>query len=284
MGSPCVDSGDPNGDYAGQTDIDSETQVSGGRVDMGADEYIDGDIDGLPDWWELRYFGDVNSADPSGDPESDGYQNLIEYEISSDPTAASRTYYVDANRPHDAGDGLSWQTAKRTIQAAINTASSTDQVVVGEGVYTGPRNLDLDLFGKQLAVRSKDPADAKTIAATIINCGSESYLCRGFFFHSDEGPSSVVEGFTMINGEANEGGAILCYQSSPTIRGCGRVEKPGVSLLFCSFVMRLYSRQSFSRNWRKVYSSRYQVVYGAAVAQDRRRFVQRINLQTLPGV
>jgi hypothetical protein len=220
MGSPCVDSGDPNGDYAGQTDIDGETRVSGGRVDMGADEYIDVDADGLPDWWELRYFGDVNSADPTGDPESDAYPNLIEYEISSDPTAASRTYYVDVNRPHDAGDGFSWQTAKRTIQAAINAASSTDQVVVGEGIYTGQGNHDLDFFGKWLTVRSKDPADANIVAATIIDCKNEGYFRRAFFFHSNEGSSSRVEGFAIIDGYADEGGAILCYQSSPTIRGC----------------------------------------------------------------
>ncbi|MHC4528295.1 MAG: right-handed parallel beta-helix repeat-containing protein, partial [Planctomycetota bacterium] len=220
MGSPCVDSGDPNGQYAGHTDIDGETRVSSGRVDMGADECIDLDADGLGDWWELRYFGDVNSGDPNGDPECDGYLNLLEYEISSDPTVASRTYYADLNRPHDGGDGLSWQTAKRTIQAAMNTASSNDEVVVGEGVYTGPRNRDLDFFGKRLRVRSKDPSDANIVAATIINCASESYLRRAFFFHSDEGSTSVVEGFRMINGEAYEGGAILCYQSSPTIRNC----------------------------------------------------------------
>jgi hypothetical protein len=37
--SPCRNAGDPNGDYTGQTDIDGEPRVMGGRVDMGADEY-----------------------------------------------------------------------------------------------------------------------------------------------------------------------------------------------------------------------------------------------------
>jgi hypothetical protein len=37
-GSPCVDSGDPNGDYSGQTDIDGEPRVMGWYVDMGSDE------------------------------------------------------------------------------------------------------------------------------------------------------------------------------------------------------------------------------------------------------
>jgi hypothetical protein len=37
--SPCVNAGDPNGEYAGQTDVDGEPRVGGGRVDMGSDEY-----------------------------------------------------------------------------------------------------------------------------------------------------------------------------------------------------------------------------------------------------
>ena len=38
--SPCVDAGDPNGDYQGQTDMDGQIRVAGGRVDVGADEYV----------------------------------------------------------------------------------------------------------------------------------------------------------------------------------------------------------------------------------------------------
>ncbi|MHC4721096.1 MAG: right-handed parallel beta-helix repeat-containing protein [Planctomycetota bacterium] len=37
--SPCINAGDPNGSYAGQTDIDGEPRVLDGRVDMGAYEY-----------------------------------------------------------------------------------------------------------------------------------------------------------------------------------------------------------------------------------------------------
>lgn len=38
--SPCVNAGDPNGDYTGQTGIDGDPRVLGGRVDMGADESL----------------------------------------------------------------------------------------------------------------------------------------------------------------------------------------------------------------------------------------------------
>lgn len=38
-GSPCINSGDPSGNYAGQTDIDGDQRILFGRVDMGADEF-----------------------------------------------------------------------------------------------------------------------------------------------------------------------------------------------------------------------------------------------------
>jgi len=39
--SPCINMGDPNGDYSGQVDMDGEPRVMWGRVDMGADEIIE---------------------------------------------------------------------------------------------------------------------------------------------------------------------------------------------------------------------------------------------------
>ena len=36
--SPCINAGDPSGDYSGQTDIDEEPRLMAGRVDIGADE------------------------------------------------------------------------------------------------------------------------------------------------------------------------------------------------------------------------------------------------------
>jgi hypothetical protein len=59
--SPCFNAGDPNGDYAGQVDIDGDNRVMDSNVDMGADEigcmsYDHADYDdwvewGKPDCW-----------------------------------------------------------------------------------------------------------------------------------------------------------------------------------------------------------------------------------------
>jgi hypothetical protein len=45
----------------------------------------DTDIDSLPDWWEIQYFGNLKQ-DGTGDFDGDGFTNLREYRERSDPT------------------------------------------------------------------------------------------------------------------------------------------------------------------------------------------------------
>ena len=54
--SPCINAGDPSGNYTGQVDIDNQPRVAYGRVDMGADEVFPAAGDFEPD-------GDVDFAD-----------------------------------------------------------------------------------------------------------------------------------------------------------------------------------------------------------------------------
>ena len=46
---------------------------------------IDTDADGLPDNWEIQYFGNLNQT-ASGDPDGDGLTNLLEYQQGRNPT------------------------------------------------------------------------------------------------------------------------------------------------------------------------------------------------------
>jgi hypothetical protein len=108
-----------------------------------------------------------------------------------------------------------------TIQSAINAAVDGDTVIVAPGTYTGPGNRDIDFLGKAITVRSADPNDPNIVAGIIIDCnGTQAEPHRGFYFHNGEDANSVVDGFTITKGYAEQGGGIFCYQSSPTINNC----------------------------------------------------------------
>jgi len=106
-----------------------------------------------------------------------------------------------------------------TIQAGIDAAQNGDTVLVADGTYTGENNRNLDFGGKLLTVRS-----ANGSGSCIIDCQGSG---RGFFFHNGETAGSVVDGFTIQNGDVvwdtpggGRGGGIHCTSSSPTITAC----------------------------------------------------------------
>jgi parallel beta-helix repeat protein len=205
-GSPCINKGEPYVVYTRQ-DMDGEKRVHGATVDIGADEFIDTDGNGLPDWWENTYFNPNDiTVKPGEDPDDDGYTNLNEYEwYSSDPTMPCAIYYVDANQPGDGNGGQSWETAKKTIQAAIEIAENSDKVLVAPGLY----NQNVSTLGRQIVIQSADPVDPTVVASTIIDGGLS--IDRG------ELQGCVISGLTVSN---QYGTGILCDGTSPTISNC----------------------------------------------------------------
>ena len=102
-----------------------------------------------------------------------------------------------------------------TIQAGIDAAVNGDIVLVDDGTYTGAGNVNLNFFGKAITVKS-----VNGVATTIIDCESQNNT-RAFRFGSGETSTSVLDGFTIRNGNAPDGGGILILtSSSPTITNC----------------------------------------------------------------
>jgi len=108
---------------------------------------------------------------------------------------SARIITVDDNGPADYG----------TIQAAVNSSWHGDVVIVKPGTY----RERVAFNGRQITVRSTDPADAMVVQTTVISADSTASVVFDF----GEGPQSVLTGFTVT------GTGIVCAGSSPTISG-----------------------------------------------------------------
>ncbi|MHC4128022.1 MAG: right-handed parallel beta-helix repeat-containing protein [Planctomycetota bacterium] len=127
--------------------------------------------------------------------------------------SAATTYHVDGTCGNDAWSGTSQDCTpphgpKATIQAAINIASAGDEILVWPHTYAER----IDFLGKAVALRSQAGPQATVIdgqsTGTVVTC------------FSGEGPATVLEGFTITGGLADQGGGMFNLGSSPTVRDC----------------------------------------------------------------
>src|SRR5262245_26293903 len=93
-----------------------------------------------------------------------------------------------------------------TIQSAINAAVTGDTILVASGTYTE----NINYRGKPITIVSENGP-----AATIIDGNHAGTVVT---FNTQEGRDSVLDGFTIQNGNALTGGGVYIRFSSPTIK------------------------------------------------------------------
>lgn len=138
LDSPCIDAGDPAfGVGAGEKDADGEARITGGRVDIGADELAPRD-----GWRNQKFGAPANGASTQlgADPDGDGLPNLMEYALGAEPliaglaplpvrgtvlVGADRYLTLTISRPVEASD------ITYTIQATSSPAQWTDGCTYG---------------------------------------------------------------------------------------------------------------------------------------------------------
>jgi len=112
-----------------------------------------------------------------------------------------------------------------TIQAAVDASAPGDIIELGNGVFLGNGNRDVDLRAIELTIRSQsgDPA------LCIIDCqGSFASPHRGFLLGSTQALESQLLGVTVRNGDVRSdnsaligrGGAVYCGPGSPRLENC----------------------------------------------------------------
>ncbi|MBN2210982.1 MAG: right-handed parallel beta-helix repeat-containing protein, partial [Sedimentisphaerales bacterium] len=98
-----------------------------------------------------------------------------------------------------------------TIQAAINTANSDDEIVVRCGVYLE----NINFSGKNIRLRSLNPLDNSFVQHTIID-GGENDSCVKLISGEDE--TAALAGFRLQNGHGEFGGGVHVGNfSSPVV-------------------------------------------------------------------
>jgi parallel beta-helix repeat protein len=110
-----------------------------------------------------------------------------------------------------------------SIQTAIDNAVDTDEIVVAPGTYFET----IDFLGKAVTLRSSDGPQMTIVDATgsfhVVQCVS------------DEGPGTVLDGFTLTGGNADgtplhdSGGGMYNFESSPTVTNCSFIGNTAIA-------------------------------------------------------
>jgi len=153
----------------------------------------DSDHDGLPDWWELKYFGGYG-LDGTADPDNDGHNNLYEYQHGTVP-ASLPAITIQASTPtaNENGPVPGVFTITRTA-ADISSALNVDFAL--SGTATAGSDYVLDTSGGVWT--EVQPADARAYStATLLNDGnvlvagglnpSLSLLASAQIYHPSDG-------------------------------------------------------------------------------------------------
>ena len=223
-GSPCLDAG-ANAGAEGERDIKGNARIAGARVDIGAVEMPGGSgFAGLYVGLEVRGNGTVSvvgdravepggslmftASETAGRPFAGYYLNgawatsnkVFTWEnVATDGVVTAEfetwTFHVDAARPDDAGDGRSWATAKRTLQAAVEAARDGEEILAAAGTY-GP----IETKNRRLSIRGVDGAGAARID------GGGSNRCANLAALLPAMTNTALAGFTLSNGYADCGG------------------------------------------------------------------------------
>jgi predicted outer membrane repeat protein len=149
--------------WAPAVDIHGQPRPFGGLADLGAEEFVDTDSDGLPDWWEIKHFGGPTNAVASADDDGDGLTNLEEYAWGTDPHNWDtdgdglsdgdevNIHSTDPLNPDTDGDGIpdGWE-----VQHGLDPLDPTDANLDSDGdgltdyeeylLGTDPNNWDTD--------------------------------------------------------------------------------------------------------------------------------------------
>lgn len=124
---------------------------------------------------------------------------------------AAGTAYVNlgnAAGPWDGSAAHPW----RKIQDAVNQAPNGGEIIVAQGVY----RENVKIGNKYLVMHSTNPKSAAVVKATVIDGGAQDSVIE--ISDAANGGGAWIEGFTITNGKARQGGGIDGGNAAVTIQ------------------------------------------------------------------
>ncbi|MCF7975720.1 MAG: right-handed parallel beta-helix repeat-containing protein, partial [Phycisphaerae bacterium] len=227
--SPCIDAATPGRRIVKGVDMDGENRRVGSSVDIGADEYLDSDMDGLPDWFEMELDPNGLAMNPDDDLDGDDYTNIEEYKrFGGSALVPSGSTYVDPIHGDDLNQGNDPNQPKKTLQNALEVSGDGERIVLMPGRHEG----DLTLRTQNTLIQSSDPKNPDVIASTLIASPiqltnqSKHVEFAGLTFSTQ----SLVQGvLTLENMNAtfshcrfveNRSAPIMAYNATLTLKDC----------------------------------------------------------------
>jgi hypothetical protein len=145
------------------------SEISSSNLFLRVRSWIDSYDMGIPDWWQLQYFGYVG-IDPYGDPMGDGYSNLYKYQHGLNPFVSyapqSPTFSV-APTVSDNGVVVSWSPAQGAVESYTIYRNGSAIATVSSSTFS---------YTDSTAVNLDDPNDSDYPVYTIqANYSGASY-------------------------------------------------------------------------------------------------------------
>jgi hypothetical protein len=181
---------------------------------------------GLPDWWQLQYFGYIG-VDPYGNPKGDGWNNLRKFQNGMDPfvfyTPAAPQGLTVAYNAASGVASISWQPALGSVTGYSVTDSAGHNFSVGASANTYSDNVPNVPNRYTL---SGDPTVIKTYQIQATYSAGNSALSGTVPLEKDVLTASVISGATnniylTVSGIPADAVALYLKLANPDYDGIG---------------------------------------------------------------
>ena len=164
-------------------------------------------------------------------------QNPMFFTIERDITiragflSLADTLYVDDDATGDPDEDGTAEHPFDGIQEAIEVAADGTLIVVGPGLY----EEDISFLGKDIHLMASALADPNVMSYPVISGTGEDPVVS---FTRGESADCMLMGFVITAGQEQQGGAVFCLGSSPTVANClivgNCVSEPDAVAVCCS--------------------------------------------------